>query len=205
MSPAVQPLSPLAADSLKIVPDKYLKLKSLYQFLNERVFDSRLPVNAKVEWSTGLKVQLAVCARSRQPGRIRVNRNIVRGESRDMLIDVLLHEMIHLEVDRHATKDEKNLHGRKFTTLMNKINKRHKRSVKKTFDSAHISKMTEMALKHRWRCNACDFQHKKAKNGTVPQPLLDQHAASGCQGAIRKLRPGEIKADMKSTIDAMLR
>ena len=147
-----------------------------------------------------MKTTLGKCARNKAPGRIRINRGICRGETPDHLIDILLHEMIHLDVDRQAQEDEKDHHGPRFEALMTEINSTHGHSIRKEFNTTHIEVTTERVQKYRWRCDSCDFHHKRAHDSVIPSQLTEKHRKSGCEGQIYKLSRNQVQEEINEAI-----
>ena len=199
--------SQLAIRSLQTVPggEQRFVLKNLFDFLNEEIFNNGLPTTTRVRWSEDLTCTFGLTSaacRGRAAGHIRLNKRLLRDNpSRDLVIDVLLHEMIH-EVQNNWYPEDGH-HGVEFVREMERINAKFGRHFTIEFDSPFCDRALERMCIHRWRCSACEFVYKRTRNVRgVPGVKLAAHTATGCVGDIKKLTPQEALADIKSYCDA---
>lgn len=195
------PQSALARRSIKLVSNEgHFHLKTLFTFINTELFGGKVPPDTRVTWSKTMTVNYGLCSQLSghlNRSHIRLNKSLLRRcKNRDLLIDVLAHEMIHVLTFHEAAH-----HGPQFLKMMEDINKSYRRKISVTVSDRYHFSEVEKKMVHRWKCLDCGFTYKRSiKMKQVPKGKLDEHSESGCVGELTKLTMMEAKADIALVI-----
>jgi len=162
-------------------------LQGMWQRLNSRFFDSRLP-SISIEWSsrltasTGLFVS-QVGPRSRwvpsvyrqgDARVIRLSAPLLREQPEAELQRTLAHEMIHQwEFDIRKRRPS---HGPTFREMMNRMNEEGLGIAIRHELNAHVA----MWNRYAWECVRCGMAYHRQRRTIVPA----RHLCSRCRGAL---------------------
>lgn len=177
-------------DEVALLKKKKLHLKSIFHYLNDKIFDSELSTRTVVRWSKRLRVNLGnhTVKDPNGPGVIHLNRKLLYKKSLDLIIDVLIHEMIHAWVRIYCDEEAAD-HGPEFQAKMQKVNEDFGRDVQVRFSHDDVNKAIErLRLKYGWYCNSCFHEVYRAINNKPHKNSSAKHQLDmkgQCKGEVQ--------------------
>jgi predicted SprT family Zn-dependent metalloprotease len=168
------------------------QFQDLWQRLNDRHFDGRLPP-IEIVWSRRLTSSAGMFVSHvgpRSPASSDAHRRLIRlsspllqQEPHDELVSTLAHEMIH-QWQFDVLKRRPN-HGHDFCRKMAAMNR----------DGLHITvhhaleEAVQRLTRYAWRCQRCGRAYERQRRTIRPS----HHRCGACQGRLEEILPGKVR------------